>query len=38
VPGHCSSWRAQAALSTALPDAYVASTVGTTLRFKAIST
>jgi 7,8-dihydropterin-6-yl-methyl-4-(beta-D-ribofuranosyl)aminobenzene 5'-phosphate synthase len=38
VPGHCTSWRAQAAMATALPDAYVASTVGTTLRFEATST
>ena len=37
VPGHCTSFRGQAAMATALPDAYVASTVGTTLRFEGPS-
>lgn len=38
VPGHCTSFRPQAAMATALPDAYVVTTVGTTLRFEATST
>lgn len=37
MPGHCTSWRAQVALAHALPAAYVASTVGTTLRFTALA-
>jgi 7,8-dihydropterin-6-yl-methyl-4-(beta-D-ribofuranosyl)aminobenzene 5'-phosphate synthase len=31
LPGHCTGWRAQHALSAAFPDAYIANTVGTTL-------
>jgi 7,8-dihydropterin-6-yl-methyl-4-(beta-D-ribofuranosyl)aminobenzene 5'-phosphate synthase len=31
VPGHCTGWRAQHALATAMPDAYVHPTVGTRL-------
>jgi len=30
VPGHCTGWRAQHALAAALPDAWVASSSGTT--------
>jgi 7,8-dihydropterin-6-yl-methyl-4-(beta-D-ribofuranosyl)aminobenzene 5'-phosphate synthase len=30
-PGHCTGWRAQMALSRALPDAYVHPSVGTRL-------
>ncbi|MGY5051448.1 MBL fold metallo-hydrolase [Streptomyces sp. 900105755] len=32
APGHCTGWRAQHALSAALPDAWVASSSGTTYR------
>jgi 7,8-dihydropterin-6-yl-methyl-4-(beta-D-ribofuranosyl)aminobenzene 5'-phosphate synthase len=35
VPGHCTGWQAQAQMATRLPDAYVASSVGTRLRFAA---
>lgn len=33
VPGHCTGWRATHELARALPDAYVQTSVGTTLRF-----
>ena len=35
VPGHCTGWRATHQLSGLLPDAYSASNVGTTFKFKA---
>jgi 7,8-dihydropterin-6-yl-methyl-4-(beta-D-ribofuranosyl)aminobenzene 5'-phosphate synthase len=35
VPGHCTGWRATHALARAMPEAYVQSGVGTTLRFGA---
>ena len=35
VPGHCTGWRATHALASALPDAFVPSSVGTRLRFVA---
>jgi 7,8-dihydropterin-6-yl-methyl-4-(beta-D-ribofuranosyl)aminobenzene 5'-phosphate synthase len=34
VPGHCTGWRAWHELSRALPDAYVQTSVGTTLLFE----
>jgi 7,8-dihydropterin-6-yl-methyl-4-(beta-D-ribofuranosyl)aminobenzene 5'-phosphate synthase len=34
VPGHCTGWRAVHELSRALPDAYVQTSVGTTLLFE----
>jgi 7,8-dihydropterin-6-yl-methyl-4-(beta-D-ribofuranosyl)aminobenzene 5'-phosphate synthase len=33
APGHCTGWRATHELARAMPDAYVQSGVGTTLRF-----
>ncbi|MCW2936224.1 MAG: fold metallo-hydrolase [Actinomycetia bacterium] len=36
VPGHCTGWRAQHALARALPDAWVQSSVGTSLRIDAV--
>jgi len=33
VPGHCTGWRATHELARALPDAYVQTSVGTTLHF-----
>jgi 7,8-dihydropterin-6-yl-methyl-4-(beta-D-ribofuranosyl)aminobenzene 5'-phosphate synthase len=35
VPGHCTGWKATHEVARALPDAYVASNVGTTFRFHA---
>jgi 7,8-dihydropterin-6-yl-methyl-4-(beta-D-ribofuranosyl)aminobenzene 5'-phosphate synthase len=35
VPGHCTGWRATHELARALPDAYIQTSVGTTLRFAA---
>jgi len=35
VPGHCTGWKATHAVAAALPSAYIASNVGTTLRFPA---
>jgi 7,8-dihydropterin-6-yl-methyl-4-(beta-D-ribofuranosyl)aminobenzene 5'-phosphate synthase len=35
VPGHCTGYRAAMALATAMPEAYVQPSVGTTLRFAA---
>jgi 7,8-dihydropterin-6-yl-methyl-4-(beta-D-ribofuranosyl)aminobenzene 5'-phosphate synthase len=35
VPGHCTGWRATHELARALPDAYVQTSVGTTLHFEA---
>jgi len=35
VPGHCTGFAAQRALSEALPDAFVPSGVGTTIRLRA---
>jgi 7,8-dihydropterin-6-yl-methyl-4-(beta-D-ribofuranosyl)aminobenzene 5'-phosphate synthase len=35
APGHCTGWRAQHALAAALPDAWVASSSGTTYRLTA---
>lgn len=35
VPGHCTGWRATHALARALPDAYIQTSVGTTLHFEA---
>jgi 7,8-dihydropterin-6-yl-methyl-4-(beta-D-ribofuranosyl)aminobenzene 5'-phosphate synthase len=35
VPGHCTGWRANALLATAMPDAYQQSSVGTRLHFGA---
>lgn len=35
VPGHCTGWKAVHAVAGALPAAYIASNVGTTLRFAA---
>jgi len=35
VPGHCTGWRATHELARALPDAYVQTSVGTTLHFGA---
>jgi 7,8-dihydropterin-6-yl-methyl-4-(beta-D-ribofuranosyl)aminobenzene 5'-phosphate synthase len=35
VPGHCTGWRAVHALARQLPDAFVQTSVGTTLRFGA---
>jgi 7,8-dihydropterin-6-yl-methyl-4-(beta-D-ribofuranosyl)aminobenzene 5'-phosphate synthase len=35
VPGHCTGWRATHELARALPDAYVQTSVGTTLHFAA---
>jgi 7,8-dihydropterin-6-yl-methyl-4-(beta-D-ribofuranosyl)aminobenzene 5'-phosphate synthase len=35
VPGHCTGWRAQHALATALPDAWVQGSSGTTYRMSA---
>jgi 7,8-dihydropterin-6-yl-methyl-4-(beta-D-ribofuranosyl)aminobenzene 5'-phosphate synthase len=34
VPGHCTGWRATHELARAMPEAYVQSGVGTTLRFR----
>ncbi|MGH7862162.1 MAG: MBL fold metallo-hydrolase [Candidatus Dormibacteraceae bacterium] len=36
VPGHCTGWRALNMLASALPAAYIPSSVGTTLRFVGI--
>ncbi|WP_393074452.1 hypothetical protein [Streptomyces sp. LN704] len=36
APGHCTGWRAQHALATALPDAWVPSSSGTTHRLAAV--
>ena len=33
VPGHCSGWKATHRIAGALPDAYMASNVGTTFSF-----
>src|SRR5579864_6274805 len=33
IPGHCTGWRATHELARALPDAYVQTSVGTTLHF-----
>lgn len=35
VPGHCTGWKATHAVAAAMPDAYMASNVGTTFRFSA---
>ena len=35
VPGHCTGWRANAELSRLLPDGFIQSSVGTTVRFEA---
>jgi 7,8-dihydropterin-6-yl-methyl-4-(beta-D-ribofuranosyl)aminobenzene 5'-phosphate synthase len=35
VPGHCTGWRAQHALATALPDAWVAGSSGSSFRLAA---
>ncbi|MFQ5515952.1 MAG: MBL fold metallo-hydrolase [Acidimicrobiia bacterium] len=35
VPGHCTGWKAVHSVAGALPEAYLASNVGTTLRFFA---
>ncbi|WP_345518751.1 MBL fold metallo-hydrolase [Nocardioides conyzicola] len=35
VPGHCTGWRAQQAIATALPDAFVAGSSGTSYRMTA---
>jgi 7,8-dihydropterin-6-yl-methyl-4-(beta-D-ribofuranosyl)aminobenzene 5'-phosphate synthase len=35
VPGHCTGWRATHELARTLPDAYIQTSVGTTLRFAA---
>jgi 7,8-dihydropterin-6-yl-methyl-4-(beta-D-ribofuranosyl)aminobenzene 5'-phosphate synthase len=35
VPGHCTGWRATHELARALPDAYIQTSVGTTLHFEA---
>ena len=35
VPGHCTGWRAQHALATALPDAWVQTSVGTSYTLPA---
>jgi 7,8-dihydropterin-6-yl-methyl-4-(beta-D-ribofuranosyl)aminobenzene 5'-phosphate synthase len=35
VPGHCTGWRAQQALATALPDAFVPGSSGSTYRLAA---
>ena len=35
VPAHCTGWRAQVRLATALPDAYVPNAVGTTFHLEA---
>lgn len=35
VPGHCSGWRAQHALASALPEAWVTSSVGSSYRLTA---
>jgi len=35
VPGHCTGWRATHELARAMPDAYVQTSVGTTLHFAA---
>ena len=35
VPAHCTGWRAQVRLATALPDAYVPKAVGTTFTVAA---
>jgi 7,8-dihydropterin-6-yl-methyl-4-(beta-D-ribofuranosyl)aminobenzene 5'-phosphate synthase len=35
LPGHCTGWQAQHALAAALPDAWVAPSVGTTLTLSA---
>ena len=35
VPGHCTGWRATHELARAMPDAYIQTGVGTTLRFGA---
>jgi 7,8-dihydropterin-6-yl-methyl-4-(beta-D-ribofuranosyl)aminobenzene 5'-phosphate synthase len=35
LPAHCTGWRAQHALAAALPDAWVAPSVGTTLTLSA---
>ena len=37
VPGHCTGWRATHELARAMPDAFVQSGVGTTLRFGSAS-
>ena len=34
VPGHCTGWRATHELARALPDAYIQTSVGTTLHFE----
>ena len=36
VPGHCTGWRANAELSRLLPDGFIQSSVGTTVRFGAL--
>jgi metal-dependent hydrolase (beta-lactamase superfamily II) len=33
VPGHCSGWKIQQELAHRMPDAYVPSNVGSTVRF-----
>ncbi len=38
VPGHCTGWKAIHSVAAALPTAYLASNVGTTLRFFAEET
>ena len=38
VPGHCTGWKATHSVAAALPEAYLASNVGTTLRFFADET
>ena len=35
VPGHCTGWKATHAVAAEMPDAFVASNVGTTFRFSA---
>ncbi len=35
VPGHCTGWKATHSVAAALPASYIASNVGTTLRFSA---
>lgn len=35
VPGHCTGWKAIHEIARALPDAYIANSVGTTLHFAA---
>lgn len=38
VPGHCTGWKATHQLARLFPDAFVQSSVGTTLRFQAEAT